>query len=321
MKEICINIAGCNSLGDTLCATPIVRKISKSYNRKVHVISKHPDLFKNSPYVNRNIPYTDEEFDRVNKEYEVMSTFDVSYKDNGVCNKHNVMDIRQLHAINLGFMLTKDEMTLDYIPNEDVTLPHLPNKYVLIHPVQNWNSRTWPAKNWQMLTQLLNEKGISVISIGKNSSELGGSNVDKPVFDFPIKLGYNLMNQTSLDQTWHLINNSMCFVTMDSGLLHLAGTTDAEIIQLGSSINPEFRTPYRNGSQEYKYHYVRGGCGLNCASDMKYGVREWGSIQGIPSLVNCLERKKTFECHPSVLHVYNKIIEIIDKNKNYHNIF
>jgi ADP-heptose:LPS heptosyltransferase len=321
MKEICINIAGCNSLGDTLCATPIVRKISKSYNRKVHVISKHPDLFKNSPYVDRNIPYTDEEFDRVNKEYEVMSTFDVSYKDNGVCNKHNVMDIRQFHAINLGFMLTKDEMTLDYIPNEDVTLPHLPNKYVLIHPVQNWNSRTWPAKNWQMLTQLLNEKGISVISIGKNSSELGGSNVDKPVFDFPIKLGYNLMNQTSLDQTWHLINNSMCFVTMDSGLLHLAGTTDAEIIQLGSSINPEFRTPYRNGSQEYKYHYVRGGCGLNCASDMKYGVQEWGSIQGIPSLVNCLERKETFECHPSVLHVYNKIIEIIDKNKNYHNIF
>jgi ADP-heptose:LPS heptosyltransferase len=313
MKEICINIAGCNSLGDTLCATPIVRKISKSYNRKVHVISKHPDLFKNSPYVDRNIPYTDEEFDRVNKEYEVMSTFDVSYKDNGVCNKHNVMDIRQLHAINLGFMLTKDEMTLDYIPNEDVTLPHLPNKYVLIHPVQNWNSRTWPAKNWQMLTQLLNEKGISVISIGKNSSELGGSNVDKPVFDFPIKLGYNLMNQTSLDQTWHLINNSMCFVTMDSGLLHLAGTTDAEIIQLGSSINPEFRTPYRNGSQEYKYHYVRGGCGLNCASDMKYGVQEWGSIQGIPSLVNCLERKETFECHPSVLHVYNKIIEIIDQ--------
>ena len=321
MKEICINIAGCNSLGDTLCATPIVRKISKSYNRKVHVISKHPDLFKNSPYVDRNIPYTDEEFDRVNKEYEVMSTFDVSYKDNGVCNKHNVMDIRQLHAINLGFMLTKDEMTLDYIPNEDVTLPHLPNKYVLIHPVQNWNSRTWPAKNWQMLTQLLNEKGISVISIGKNSSELGGSNVDKPVFDFPIKLGYNLMNQTSLDQTWHLMNNCSCFITMDSGLLHLAGTTDCEIIQLGSSINPEFRSPYRHGSQQYKYHYVNGGCGLHCASDMKYGVQEWGSIQGIPSLVNCLERKETFECHPSVLHVYNKIIEIIDKNKNYHNIF
>jgi ADP-heptose:LPS heptosyltransferase len=167
------------------------------------------------------------------------------------------------------------------------------------------------AKNWQMLTQLLNEKGISVISIGKNSSELGGSNVDKPVFDFPIKLGHNLMNQTSLDQTWHLINNCSCFITMDSGLLHLAGTTDCEIIQLGSSINPEFRSPYRHGSQQYKYHYVNGGCGLHCASDMKHGVREWGSIQGIPSLVNCLENKKSFECHPSVLQVYLKVLEIV----------
>jgi len=98
---------------------------------------------------------------------------------------------------------------------------------------------------------------------------------------------------------------------MDSGLLHLAGTTDVDIIQLGSSINPEFRSPFRKGSQEYKYHYVRGGCGLNCASDMKYGVREWQSIQGIPSLVNCLERKETFECHPNPLMVYNKVMEFV----------
>ena len=241
MKEICIDITGCRALGDTICATPVVKKISQTYNNQVSVISHHSEIFLNLPYVKDSFQYTSELLDKIKSDYQILSTFDVSYKDNGVCNKHNVMDIRQLHAINLGFMLTKDEMTLDYIPNEDVILPHLPNKYVLIHPVQNWNSRTWPAKNWQMLTQLLNEKGISVISIGKNSSELGGSNVDKPVFDFPIKLGHNLMNQTSLDQTWHLINNCSCFITMDSGLLHLAGTTDCEIIQLGSSINPEFR--------------------------------------------------------------------------------
>ena len=119
------------------------------------------------------------------------------------------------------------------------------------------------------------------------------------------------MNKTSIDETWHLINYSSCFVTMDSGLLHLAGTTDCEIIQLGSSINPEFRAPYRNGAQNYKYNYISGGCDLMCASDMKHGVKEWGSIQGIPSLVNCLENKKTFECHPNVLQVYKKIMELI----------
>jgi hypothetical protein len=221
------------------------------------------------------------------------------------------MDIRQFHAISLGFMLNKEEMTLDYNPFYTPMIPDLPKKYVLIHSVQNWNSRTWSLNNWKYLTKLLNEKGIAVISVGKNSSETGGSNVDKPVFDFEIENGLNLVNKTSLDDTWYLIQNSLCFVTMDSGLLHLAGTTDAEIIQLGSSINPEFRSPFRNGSQEYKYQYVMGGCGLNCATDVKYGVREWGSIHGIPPLVNCLENKPTFECHPSVLQVYNKILEII----------
>jgi ADP-heptose:LPS heptosyltransferase len=309
MKNVCLDISGCMALGDTLCATPTLRKLYNSYGKKISVITHQPDLFYNNPYVSEvfdNSKNRDELSD-----YEVFSSFDVSYKDNGVCNKHNTMDIRQFHAINLGFMLTKDEMRLDFFSKDDVILPDLPKKYVLIHPVQNWESRTWPAKNWQILTQLLNEKGIHVISIGKDSSELGGSNVDKPVFNFPIKLGYNLMNQTSIDQTWHLMNNSSCFVTMDSGLLHLAGTTDCEIIQLGSSINPEFRSPYRNGSQEYKYHYVLGGCGLHCASNMKYGVREWGSIQGIPSLVGCLERKQNFECHPSVLQVYLKVLEVV----------
>ena len=104
---------------------------------------------------------------------------------------------------------------------------------------------------------------------------------------------------------------SLCFITMDSGLLHLAGTTDAHIIQLGSSINPEFRAPYRHGSQEYKYHYVGGGCSLFCASDMKHGVKEWGDIQGVPPLIGCLENKKTYECHPSVESVLGKILNLI----------
>lgn len=310
MKEICVDMTGGMGLGDTLCATPAIRKISQSYGKKVSVISHHQEIFKNLPYIENNYQYSVENLEMVRKQYEVHSTFDISYKPNGVCNKHNVMDIRQFHAINLGFMLTKDEMFLDYIA-DSVLLPDLPKKYVLIHPVQNWESRTWIAKSWQMLTQMLNEKGIHVISVGKDSSEIGNSMVDKPVFNFPIKLGYNLMNQTSLDQTWHLINNSSCFITMDSGLLHLAGTTDTEIIQLGSSIDPELRSPYRNGSREYKYHYIRGGCGIHCASDMKYGVREWGTIHGVPSLVGCLERKEKFECHPSVLSVYQKVLEIV----------
>jgi ADP-heptose:LPS heptosyltransferase len=308
MKDVCIDVLGCRALGDTLAVTPTLRKLYNSYGKKISVATNQPEIFKNNPYVDNIF---NEITDDIKNDYEVFESFNIGYHPNGICYKHNAMDIRQFHAVNLGFMLTRDEMSMDYFPDEVESIEGLPEKYVLIHPVQNWNSRTWDEKKWQMLTKLLNERGIAVISVGKDSSELGGSNVDKPVFNFNIDIGLNLMNQTTLSQTWWLINSAMCFITMDSGLLHLAGTTDSEIIQLGSSIHPQFRAPYRKNNQSYKYNYVLGGCGLHCASDIKYGVKEWESIQGIPSLVNCLERKETFECHPSPLLVYTKALEIV----------
>jgi hypothetical protein len=150
------------------------------------------------------------------------------------------------------------------------------------------------------------------VSIGKDSSETGFFNVDKPIFNFEISNGLNLMNKTSISQAWHLINKSVAFVTMDSGLLHLAGTTDANIIMLGSALKPEFRLPYRKGSQSYKQYYISGGCQLACGSNMKYGVKEWGDIQGIAPLIGCLENRPTFECHPRVENVLHKIENIIN---------
>lgn len=313
MKKVCLNLSEANAIGDTLCSTPVLRKLYQSYNSKIIVVTKYPELFKHNPYVEKVYESNSINLDYINDNFITHNSFyENGQKNNrGIEYKHNTIDIRQYHAIKLGFMLTKDEMELDYVPDEFEVIKNLPEKYILIHPVQNWPSRTWSASNWMELTKRLNDNNINVVSIGKDSSETGFFNVKKPIFNFKIDKGLNLMNKTSLSQSWHLIQKSSCFVTMDSGLLHLAGTTDANIIQLGSSINPEFRAPYRKGGQTYKYHYVGGTCPLMCASDMKYGVKEWGDIQGVPPLIGCLEGKKTFECHPSVDKVFEKIMEII----------
>ena len=313
MKKICLDLTEAKAIGDTLCSTPVLRKLYDSYNSKIIVVTDFPELFKNNPLVEKVYQSSSINRDFINSNFISHNSFyENGQKNNkGIEFKHNRIDIRQYHAIKLGFMLTKDEMELDYIPDTFEPINKLPEKYVLIHPVQNWPSRTWDAVKWMELTKKLNEQNISVVSIGKESSEVGFFNVKKPIFNFEIKNGINLMNKTTLSQSWHLIDKSMCFITMDSGLLHLAGTTDSNILQLGSSINKEFRAPYRNGSQDYKYHYVGGGCSLFCGSDMKYGVKEWGDIQGVPPLINCLENKPTFECHPSVDQVFNKILEII----------
>ena len=306
MKPVCLNLSECPALGDLICATPTIRKLSESYERKITVVSPIPELFKNLPYVEASYKSTSIDWDYFNEHYIVHNSFYLVGKkdERGVEMKHNTMDIRQFHAIHLGFMLRKDEMKCDYIPLTNFEM-ELPEHYVLIHPVTTWANRTWPADKWMTLVERLNDAGIHVISVGKDSSETGFFNVEKPVFNFEIPLGMNLMNKTSISDCWHLINKASCFITMDSGLLHLAGTTRSEIIHLGSSLAPEFRIPYRANGQTYRYHYVEGSCNLHCCSDMKYALQYWPTIDYVQPLIGCLENKETFECQPDVDRVYN----------------
>ena len=74
------------------------------------------------------------------------------------------------------------------------------------------------------------------------------------------------------------VRQAQLVITNDSSVMHLSGTTDTEILVLGSSQRPEIRFPYRNGSQEYKIRMVLGTCDLFCASDLKYNVREHGTL-------------------------------------------
>jgi len=312
-KKVLLNLSDCYAMGDTLCSTPTVRKLYESYGKKIYIVTHFPEIFENNPHVEKTYHSNSINLSYLKEQFIVHTTFDIlgNKTERDVEYKHARIDIRQYHAISLGFMLSPDEMSCDFYPKEYEPIENLPEKYVLIHPVQTWPNRTWSSSNWMSLTQKLNDMGISVVSIGKDSSEKGFFNINKPTFNFEIKKGLNLMNKTSLSQAWHLINNSLSFVTMDSGLLHLAGTTDAEIIMLGSAIKPEFRKPYRNGSQDYKLSYILGGCDLHCCSDMKYGVKEWGDIQGVPPLINCLENKKTFECHPTVDVIIKSIKKLL----------
>lgn len=296
------------SLGDTLAVTPTLRKLYHCYNKKIDIVTYHPELFKNNKYVNKIYNFSD----KINLQFysEIFNTFlgVGGYKNEyGVEKKHNTIDIRQFHAIDLGFMLNENEMHYDYVPDEFINIEDLPTNYICLHVANTWPSRTYSDENWQKLINIINDNDIPIVLIGKNAHESGFYNIDKPTKKLTFKKGLDLTNKLNISQCWHVINRCSYFITMDSGLLHLAGTTDANIIQLGSSINNKLRAPYRNGSQDYKYKYIGGSCNLFCASDIKYGVKEWKTIQGIPPLINCLENKNTFECHPIPVDVFKYI--------------
>lgn len=294
-----------SALGDTLASIPTIRKVSKAYETPLTVFTSFPDLFKNHPCVKEALPLNSSK-----KGYKVLNTFNhLAGREHNIYGniiqwKHSHIDIRQFHATSLGFSLLPEEMEIDLYVEEDWDVEF--TNYVVIHPTSTWDSRTWDKEKWQNLIYDLNDANIPVVAIGKKTVEYGSSNTyHKEAMEIDIPYGVNLMDHpdSTIPKVRGLLNKARCIVTMDSGILHLAGTTDVHIIQLGSSINPKLRAPYRKGTQNYKYNYVGGGCNLFCASNLKYNVKVHNDIQGVPPLSKCLENKSTFECHPTAIQV------------------
>ena len=305
------------ALGDTLAAIPTIRKVSKAYETSITVFTQFPELFQNHPCVKEAFP-----LNAPKEGYNVLNTFSHlagkthNLNGNKVQFKHSHIDIRQFHALSLGFSLLPEEMEIDLYIEEEWEIGF--KNYIVIHPTNTWGSRTWDDKKWQDLVYKLNNKNIPVVAIGKRSTEQGNREIyNKTVMDIDISYGINLMDspESTIGKIRGLFKNAKALITMDSGILHVGGTTDVHIIQLGSSINPKFRSPYRKGSQDYKYNYVGGKCDLFCASNLRYNVKEHGSIQGVPPLANCLEQKSTFECHSKVKDVVDAVTSLPSKEK------
>jgi len=306
MSKILVLI-GSQGLGDILCSIPTIRKLYEVYQQKIHVFTYNTELLKNYPYIILSDNYNTEEGD----------IFIETFRPDKFT--HSRTDIRQLHAISSGFQLLPDEMTIDFYPDKQEYI-NLPKNYVVIHPSKSWPSRSWEKDRWQELIDRLNVIGIPVILIGKDSSEVGTYLIQKPIYELKIKLGVNLINKIDIHQTWHIINNASKIITMDSGILHFAGTTDTHIIQLGSSIDPRLRAPYRNGTQTYKYSYILGECKIFCASNMRYNVQHNGKHSLMAPVPFCLERGESINqdiepdpniylCHPTVEQVYQEVIK------------
>ena len=311
---ICIDTP---ALGDTLAAIPTLRKLSKAYESQLIVFSSKPFLFEGHPLVSKALKLDDPlRFDPNLKVYRtfmpiVGKAYDL--KGEQVEFRSSNMDIRQFHAVSLGFTLSEDEMEMDLYIEKERDLGF--EDYVIIHPTHTWPTRTWDQAKWQELVNRLNEQGIPVVAVGRDSHEVGTFSVDKPVMQLDIKLGVDLLNDPTNDPAelrWMMNHKARAIVTMDSGLLHIAGTTDVNIIQLGSSIDPKLRAPYRKGTQDYKYTYVSGGCDIFCSSNMKYNIKEHGTIQAIPPQIYCLDGKPTFECHPTVDKTFDAVVKLYD---------
>ena len=309
------------SFGDTLASTPTLRYLSKSHRQKINVVTYNKYVFDNNLYINSVMSF--DEFNSLNLsdiiKYE--SFTHAGRKDNnGIEKKFSHIDVRQIHSMDLGFQLPNEDLEYDFTPNPLSLDIHLPEKYVVLHVTTNWPNRTWDYQNWKGLIKWLKEQNIFTVLVGAGYKEpihvsLGDEPLTKECPMFDDFYGLDLTNKGSIGDMYWVMKDAECIVTMDTGPLHLASCTDAHIIQLGSAINPSFKRWYRNGDWTYKYHFLGGSCKLFCNTNLFYNVKEWGDINSVPPLLGCLENKPTFECHPQLDDVINKVKEIMGEEE------
>ena len=307
------------SFGDTLAATPTVRYLSQSHQCKINVVTHNSQVFTNNPNIHSVFSFEDYKHIDINNHNIIYESFTSPGKkdERGIEKKFGHIDIRQLHAMDLGFQLPPENLHCEFYPNSFELDVNLPDEYIVLHITNNWPNRTWEYEKWKKLIQWLSDNKIFTVLIGFGHREIvhhSISNIplEKQCPSFNNLYGLDLANQGTLSDMWHVINGAKCIVTMDTGPLHLAGTTDTHIIQLGSAIHPAYRAPYRNGSQNYKYNHVGGECNLFCNSNLKYNVKEWNHINAVPPQTGCSENYSEFKCHPRVSDVTKLLESIVD---------
>lgn len=307
-----------NSFGDTLASTPTLRYLSKSHGEKINVVTHIKDAFTNNPYVKSLLSF--DEFNSLKNSNIIKydSFTNTGKKDgNGIEKKFAHIDIRQTHAMDLGFQLLPEDMEYDFFHTEKTENFNLPEKYVVLHVTSNWGNRTWDYQNWYDLVGWLKSNKIFTVLIGKDHQEIVHSSISveplvKKCPTFDNLFGIDLTNKIGLNTMFHVINDSHMLITMDTGPMHIAGLTDTHILQIGGAQHPSFRAPYRKGSQSYKYTFVGGSCNIFCNTDLKYNIKEWGNINSVAPLTDCREKKPTFECHPTIDDVINSVKSVLN---------
>lgn len=300
-------INNCKGLGDVICATPVARHLSEVYQKPITVATYQPEVFKRSPYIDRVFDFNKAQHLDKRPKYDIHDTFMWGNWINNRVIKYAHSNVTITHAMCLGFYLTDEDKTLDFFAKPYKPIKDLPEDYIVIHPSITWPSRTWT--HWQ---EFIDKCDLPVVIVGKEGPQVpsGEHEEDKGIFKLNISNGLDLTNKLDLSQTWHILNKARVIITTDSGLLHLAGTTDTHIILLNSMIHPEYKLPYRKGSQYYKVKVLQGTCNKYCASDMKYHLKVHNTIEGLPPIDKCLENYDTFECHATA----DQLLDAIDLN-------
>ena len=226
-----IGVRRTGAFGDVLMATPVIRELKKRYpNIDIWVSTITPDAVKDNPYVS-NVVNNIQSLKQVT---DVIYDLDLAYENNP---KIHVTDAYA--KVVFGHFLS--DKRIDLVSNQldfESAFQYIHgavnferDKVIVLHMATSWPNRTWPKQYWSSLVKNLSTRGYKVLIVGR------GGDMKADMISGVI----NLVDRLSIRQVREIIKKSHVFVGMDSGLFHIAQSTETPTIGLFTVANPEFR--------------------------------------------------------------------------------
>jgi len=240
------------ALGDVVMMTPIVRRLREVLGNEatIDVATNSGSIFLNNPFVNNVLPgnaavdgYTrvidlDMAYERTPERHIIESFSEVAFNEYEGTEFDKRTDI----------FFTENDKNIVIGKLTELGLwddNHL-RRLTIVHAGVTWKNRTWPQERWDHTIRGVVANGRHVIVIGR-----GGD------FSFKGPGVTSLINLFTIQQIAFLISVADTFVSNDSGMLHIAGTTDTKIVGIFTSAKGEYRMPFRNGVYGHNCHIVR----------------------------------------------------------------
>lgn len=182
----------------------------------------------------------------------------------------------KLHLTEVGFIFLCDkiprpetgawDLPQPDLTNIDISEYNLPERYGVLCTNYTAPVRAWPTHEVEEVAKWMISQKITPVFLGSKDMPLG---IDEkvPVSGSALSLpegSIDLRDSTNLTQALKVMSNAKFVAGCDNGLLHLASLSNVTTIWGFTTVEPEQRLPYRQGSQRYKALVVGQPESLSC---------------------------------------------------------
>lgn len=221
-RKVLVKRAG--ALGDVILATGIIRRLNEM-GAEVSVQTVCGEVFRGNPRVKAVAHHISE------KDFDQVIDLDMAYEKSPkspIWHAYSKIAFGEVVA-DLNPEMFSDPADADSLRKKTGAMDLCES--VVIHMGVGWANRTWPRHSWNEVTKALSELGQQVIVVGK------GNDYRSSLYPGVT----NLVDILSISEIRELLKQARCFVGMDSGILHVAQTTEVPIVGLFTVADPRNR--------------------------------------------------------------------------------